>query len=301
MSDKYEQIKPKCGLKDIELSEKLRGSIDEMLEDRKFSFALSDEGLKPRKLVLLYGPPGCGKTSIAHGLAHESGLPLFLASGAQIVSMFVGEAEKAAESIFKFTEKEDCIMLIDEFEGLAPDRRHAADHSHRLVNTFLVNMETRVPLGITVCCTNYKELIDAAILRRFDLILEVPPLSRESLVKVAEAIIKGRHGITAEDCLRVANTPSGIVREAKNRLRSAIIDAERKNPRPIPKAPDPVVVVQQPRLSLGVPVTYGKMVSAVRSKNPFIAYVSDVEAAEDAQAQFFAAQKKTPTSPNSQP
>lgn len=232
--EKYELIKPKCKLSEIELNENLRKSIDEILEDRKFEHALKREKLTPRKMILLYGPPGCGKTSIAHAIAAETGLPLYLANGAQIISAYVGESSKHAEQVFRFANEKDCVMLVDEFDSFARSRQKSASYEIRLVNTLLVNMEMRPPQGIMIACTNFDTDIDPAILRRFDMILEVPHLSREALIKVAETALDGRFGISAEECVNEGLTPSGTVRAAKNKLRAAVLASERANPTPKP-------------------------------------------------------------------
>lgn len=231
MSNKYEKIEPKCKLSEVELPENLRAAIQEVVEDRDYAGYLVDEGLKPRKLILLHGPPGCGKTSIAHGIAAETSLPLYMVSGAQLISAYVGESSKHAEEVFKFAEKEECVMLIDEFDSFGGNRSTGYSYERRLVNTLLVNMETRPPAGLTVACTNFLDYIDPAILRRFDLILEVPQLSYEALVKVAENVLKGRYDISPAECVSEGITPSGTVRAATNKLRSAVIAKSRKEGR----------------------------------------------------------------------
>jgi SpoVK/Ycf46/Vps4 family AAA+-type ATPase len=224
-SDLYSEIKPKCTLASLELNPDLRKEVQEIIEDRAYSTALKQEGLVPRKLLMLEGPPGCGKTSIAHGMAEAMKMPLYLVSTGQLISKYVGESEKFVEKIFKFSAEHEVLLLIDEFDSFGLER-HGNIYEQRLVNTFLVNMEMNPPKGMVVACTNYAQHIDAAIMRRFDSVLEVPQVSYKGLIKIAESVLQGRFKISPADCVREGITPSGTVRAAKNRLRSAVIERE---------------------------------------------------------------------------
>lgn len=223
----YEKIQPKCSFDDIELKSSLKASLDEVLEDHQYAGILEDDGLVPRKLIILHGPPGCGKTSIAHAMAKAMSLPLYMVSGANLESCYVGESEKNAEEVFRFANKQECVMLIDEFDSFAINRNQQSQYGLKLVNTFLTNMETRPPEGLIIACTNFIDRIDPAILRRFDIQLEVPQLSTQAMVTIAEKFLKGRHGISPSECVQEGKTPSGTIRSAKNKLRTAIINEAR--------------------------------------------------------------------------
>ncbi len=250
--DKYELIEPKCKLSEVELIPELRSAVVEVIEDREYEEALKKEDLKPRKLVMLHGPPGCGKTSIAHGIAAETGLPLYMVSGAELISSFVGQSEKNVEEVFRFANATECIMLIDEFDSFGQDRaRGGATHERRLTNTLLVNMETRPPLGITVTCTNFLDYIDPAILRRFDTILSVPALDKKALIKVAKGVLKDRFGISPEECVAEGKTPSGVVRAAKTKLRQAVLAKAKARGKPKKKREglfEPITAEYQSRI-----------------------------------------------------
>ena len=72
----YELVEPKCGLSELVLPDAVTDALKEILEDHYFQDALSEAGLTVRKRILLHGPPGCGKTSIAHAVAHEASICL---------------------------------------------------------------------------------------------------------------------------------------------------------------------------------------------------------------------------------
>lgn len=248
----YEKFEPKCTFSEVELKPDLRAAIQEVIDDREMAHALEREGLIPRKRILLHGPPGCGKTSIAHALASEVKLPLYVASGAQIIDAYVGGSEKNIEKLFKFAESEECVLLVDEFDTFSRDRSRGARYEANMVNTLLVNMEARVPAGIVIACTNFLDIIDSAVTRRFDVILEVPGVSREMLIKIAENTLKGRFSINPEECAMEGRTPSGTVRAAKNKLRSAVLSAERANPTPKPQ-PKRVKPEPEPQMDYSLP------------------------------------------------
>lgn len=231
MSQLYEPVHPKCALKDVVLPDVLMTQIMELIEDLGYVDALVAEGLPVRRRVLLHGPPGCGKTSVAHAIAAEIRTRLYVVSTAQAVRSHMGESDKKVEEAFKFAEQNRCVLLIDEFDSLGTKRgdpdSSAERADNRIVNTLLTCLESRPPLGLFVACTNLYGSIDPAVLRRFDLVLEIPPPDRAMLLKVANQVLKGRFGIPAEGILDEASTPAAVVRVATERLRRKVIERER--------------------------------------------------------------------------
>lgn len=227
----YAQFTPKCSLKNLVLPEKVSGAIAELLEDYKYVEALLEEGLPVRRKVLLHGPPGCGKTSIAHALAGELDTKLFCASLAQIVGSHVGEGSRGIDSVFQFAASNKCVMLIDEFDSIGTARMSADSpaslEANRTVNTVLTCLENRPPMGMVIAATNFFGALDQAILRRFDLVIEVPPATRAALRAIAESVVRGRFGIKIDAILEEASTPAMVVQIATDRVRSKVIEREK--------------------------------------------------------------------------
>ncbi len=138
-------------------------------------------GLAPQKGVLLHGAPGAGKTHIAKALASEARVNFIAVRPAQILSQYVGEAERNVARIFaKARQAAPCILFFDEIDALAPRRGQAGDGvAERVVAQLLTDIDGVEPLDgvFLLAATNRVAAVDAALLRpgRFDVLLETPP------------------------------------------------------------------------------------------------------------------------------
>ncbi|MEM3829977.1 MAG: CDC48 family AAA ATPase, partial [Conexivisphaerales archaeon] len=131
-------------------------------------------GIEPPKGVLLYGPPGTGKTLLARAVASESGASFFSINGPEIISKWVGDAEKRLREIFENAEKSaPSIIFIDEIDAIAPKREESTGEvEHRVVSQLLTLMDGLKGRGnvIVIAATNRPNAIDPALRRpgRFD-------------------------------------------------------------------------------------------------------------------------------------
>jgi len=140
-------------------------------------------GIKPPKGILLYGPPGCGKTLLAKAIATEAEANFVTIKGPEIYSKWVGESEKAIREVFrKARQAAPCIVFLDEIETIAPRKDILDDSSgvtHRVASQLLSEMDGIEELRevVVVGATNRPDLMDPAILRpgRFDRLIYVPP------------------------------------------------------------------------------------------------------------------------------
>ncbi|KAI0493057.1 hypothetical protein KFK09_027333 [Dendrobium nobile] len=170
------------GLKD--LKKKLQQAVEWPV---KHSHAFARLGISPLRGVLLHGPPGCSKTSLAKAVAHAAQASLFSLSGAELYSKYVGEGEALLRRTFqKARLTAPSILFFDEADAIAPKRGSHGGNSNgnvtigeRLLSTLLTEMDgLELATGIIVlAATNRPHAIDAALLRpgRFDLVLYVPP------------------------------------------------------------------------------------------------------------------------------
>lgn len=223
--------KPKCSFKELVLPSEVYYSLMDLIDDQDFVEVLSKEGIPVRRTLFLHGPTGCGKTSIAHALADALGIKLFIVSLSQTINSHVGDSEKKIDELFNFAATNRIVLLIDEFDSIATSRQHADSSAvlsgNRVVNTILTKMDQTTPLGIIVACSNFYDEIDKAVLRRFDMELEIPAASQESMRMIAEKIINGRFGIKASDVMARASTPAAVVKLSYNMLRMKVIELER--------------------------------------------------------------------------
>ena len=152
--------------------------------------------------VLLYGPPGCGKTLLAKAIAHESGANFISVKGPELLDKYVGESERAVRVVFQRARSSSpCVVFFDELDSLVP-RRGGSDGggggvSERVVNQLLTEMdglESRKSVFV-IAATNRPELIDPAMMRpgRLDKLLYVPlptPLDRVSILRALSTKVR---------------------------------------------------------------------------------------------------------------
>ena len=166
------------GLEDVK--QKLIESIEWPI---RYAERFEKLGIKPPKGVLLYGPPGCGKTLLAKAVATESEANFISIKGPEIYSKWVGESERAIREVFrKARQAAPCVIFLDEIETLIPRRDMLDDSSgvaHRVTSTLLAEMDGIEELRdvIVIGATNRPDLMDPSALRpgRFDRLIYVPP------------------------------------------------------------------------------------------------------------------------------
>jgi len=133
-------------------------------------------GLKPRKTILLYGPPGCGKSLGAKRLAWNIGLPLMKVRFDVLISSYFGESATNLRAIFMAAKERPCVLLLDECDFIARSRINSKDigEASRIVNSLLQLMEEYDAPGLLVATTNVESSLDPALFRRFDDVFMVP-------------------------------------------------------------------------------------------------------------------------------
>ncbi|GAA0526669.1 AAA family ATPase [Chitinophaga japonensis] len=121
--------------------------------------------------ILLHGPPGCGKTLASYVIAGELQKMMVVVNLGAIVSSKLGETSKNLAKIFKRAASEDSVIFIDEFDSLGKVRDYSQDHGEmkRVVNTILQLFDYLPQTSIVIAATNQKNMLDNALLRRFDL------------------------------------------------------------------------------------------------------------------------------------
>lgn len=174
------------GLKDV------KQSLIEAVEwPLKTPQAFVRMGIRPPKGVLLYGPPGCGKTMLAKAVSGESGANFIYIKASELLSMWVGESEKHVRDVFRRAKQvAPAIIFFDEIDALAPKRGAANDNhvTERVVSQMLAEMSGLEEMRdvIVVAATNRPDILDPALLRpgRFDRHILVPTPDRDARLEV---------------------------------------------------------------------------------------------------------------------
>lgn len=221
--------RPKTRWSDIGGLEKVKKQLREAIEwPLKRPELFKKAGIKPPKGILLYGPPGCGKTLLAKAVANESEANFIAVKGPEIISKWVGESERNVRKIFRRARQvAPSIVFFDEFDAISQVRGSSlTDVTERVINQLLTEIDGIEELEkvIVIAATNRPDLIDPALLRpgRIDLHIEIPmpdekaryeifkvhtrnmPLAKDvSLKKLAE-LTEGFSGADLEGLVREA-------------------------------------------------------------------------------------------------
>jgi SpoVK/Ycf46/Vps4 family AAA+-type ATPase len=182
---------------------------------------LAQYGLRYRQKILLYGPPGCGKTLGAERLAWNTGLPLLKVKFDAMVSSFLGETASNLRQVFEDAAKNPSVLFLDECDSIAKSREDFQEVGEikRVVNTFLQILDEYEPnSGLLVAATNLNKSLDTALWRRFDDLIEVPKPGKQELEFILKetlsaieigsinwsSIIEQMRGFSAAQAVRVA-------------------------------------------------------------------------------------------------
>ena len=162
-------------LSDLILDEAAATHVCRVLHEQRHLDKLKSHGLRPRQTLLLTGPPGCGKTLTASAIAGELDLPLFIVRLESLMTRYLGETASKLRLIFEAVEKTRAVYLFDEFDsiGIARGSENDVGEMRRVLNSFLVFVENHRGNSVLIAATNHGHLLDRALYRRFDDLIEL--------------------------------------------------------------------------------------------------------------------------------
>lgn len=249
---------PRLKLKDVVLDASLTKHMGDVVRQQRRRDWLREHGKKPSRRLLFVGPPGSGKTMSAEAVAGELGLPLFVIRLEQLISRFMGDTAAKLRLVFDETAQRRGVYLFDEFDAVGAHRTATNDvaEMRRVLNSFLQFMEEEAPTdSVIICATNHPGLLDRALLRRYDQVLEFRPPSNDQIkdillrnlrpmkaprlawakiLKAAGELSQAELARAADDAVKNAilderNTVSSedilVLLEERHRMRSAFLDA----------------------------------------------------------------------------
>lgn len=190
VNDLLLDVVPRRRLASLQLPPAVSQAVQELIEEHRRVELLRSHGLEPRNRILLDGPPGNGKTSLAEAIATETMLPFYVVRYEGIVSSFLGETASRLDHAFEFARTRRCVLFFDEFDTIAKERAdtHETGEIKRVVSTLLLQIDRLPSHVIVVSSTNHSELLDRAAWRRFQLRLELPAPSRAEATQFLEGL-----------------------------------------------------------------------------------------------------------------
>lgn len=190
---------PATRMADLVLQPAVRQRLDRVIIEQRQQDTLLAKGFTPLRKLLLIGPPGTGKTMTASALAGDLHLPLFVIRLDGLITKFMGETAAKLRLVFEALAETRGVYLFDEVDALGGERARSNDvgEIRRVLNSFLQFLEMGEVDSLLVAATNHPQLLDRAMFRRFDAVIEYPLPSGD----VIKALIRNR----------LANIPLGRI------------------------------------------------------------------------------------------
>lgn len=177
----FHALVPERRLADLILAPRTVEAVEELLEEHRRGDLLRAHNLEPRHRVLLLGPPGNGKTSLAEAIATELAVPLFSVRYESVIASYLGETGARLDRLFAEVRTHACVLFFDEFDVVGKERgdEHETGEIKRVVSSLLLQIDALPSHVVVVTATNHPELLDRAVWRRFEIRLDLPPPTPE--------------------------------------------------------------------------------------------------------------------------
>ena len=177
------EFAPRRGLDDLVLSENARRTCQELIEEQCRASVLRTHSLEPRHRILLIGPPGNGKTSLAEAIAQALSTPFVVVRYEALIGSFLGETASRLKRVFDYARTTPCVLFFDEFDALGKERGdvHETGEIKRVVTSLLMQVDDLPSYTVVVAATNHAELLDRAVWRRFQVRLALNAPTRREL------------------------------------------------------------------------------------------------------------------------
>lgn len=186
--DFLSEIMPRRKLSELVLPAQTLLSVQQLVEEQQRSSLLRSHSLEPRHRVLLVGPPGNGKTTLAEAIAESLALPLFIVRYDGMIGSFLGETAARLRRVFEYARTTPCVLFFDEFDAVGKERgdKHETGEIKRVVTSLLMQVDDLPSYVVVIAATNHSELLDRAVWRRFQLRLPLPSPTQKHLRQFLE-------------------------------------------------------------------------------------------------------------------
>jgi AAA+ superfamily predicted ATPase len=199
------EIKPQRKLDELILPQLARISIDQLVEEQARASVLRSHSVEPRHRILLIGPPGNGKTSLAEAVAESLSVPMFVVRYEGMIGSYLGETAGRLRRVFEYARTTPCVLFFDEFDAVGKERgdTHETGEIKRVVTTLLMQIDDLPSYVVVIAATNHAELLDKAVWRRFQLRVTLPSPSLKEIERFFVHLTRSTH-------IDLGKTPAAI-------------------------------------------------------------------------------------------
>jgi SpoVK/Ycf46/Vps4 family AAA+-type ATPase len=186
------ESEPRIGLDSLILTLPADRLTRQLVEEHHRADLLRAQGMQPRHRVLLSGPPGNGKTSLAEAVAEAIAVPLLTVRYDALVGAYLGETNARLARLFEYVRTTPCVLFFDEFDAVGKERGdiHETGEIKRVVSFLLMQLDQLPSYVVVVAATNHAELLDRAVWRRFQLRIDMPLPSRDAAAVLVERFLE---------------------------------------------------------------------------------------------------------------
>ena len=205
-------IYPDSNKTSVILSRSNAEKVDSFILSYQNADKLNSLGIGVSNTLLLYGPPGCGKTKCAYLIAKKLNLPLVIARLDSLISSYLGTTAKNIRTLFEFSQKMPCVLFLDEFDAIAKARDDSNELGElkRVVNSLLQNVDAMSSDSLLLAATNHEQLLDSAVWRRFDYKLEIELPDANAIVEMIDLFTNGSIEFSVKEKRELATAFSGL-------------------------------------------------------------------------------------------
>lgn len=188
--DFISEVIPRRKIEDLFLSVACRTIVSQLIEEQHRSDLLRSHALEPRHRILLVGPPGNGKTSLAEAIAESLGISFFVVRYESMIGSYLGETATRLKRVFDYARTTPCVLFFDEFDAIGKERGdiHETGEIKRVVTSLLMQVDELPSYTVVIAATNHSELLDRAVWRRFQLRLDLPMPNEKEIAAFIEKL-----------------------------------------------------------------------------------------------------------------
>lgn len=186
--DLFFEVVPEKNFDDLILNDQILKTCKELIEEQHRADLLRSHGLEPRNRILLAGPPGNGKTSLAEAVAMDLMYPFYLIRYENLIGSYLGETASRLQKVFDYVKTRNCVLFFDEFDTIGKERGDTKETGEikRVVSSLLLQMDRLPSYVVVITASNHPELLDRAVWRRFQLRIELPPPEKKQIQEYIE-------------------------------------------------------------------------------------------------------------------